>query len=405
MPNDVEVFDIILVYTSFRRHENYINIIKCLASRLRIGLLKFEAKHSWTESEEKYFRMCLEYGAILVKEKAECHTLIISRFGGNPGSGYFKDILEDMPRYIKYGRVLVNVTTLMSGIPKIKEICKFLGDPIIITPGAEYFAEFEPETKAFLREHPLVVVEVGIPYLKFPIFPEFSTDYILAYPSHTVISQDWQHYRFLKNITAALRKLPKKVKVVVKPHNARDDGNKLSRLFILRLFPALRWLIRPALWVLRIFDITLKGRSSYERLPNRLLKYIIYLHNDYIFSRCENLLDKYASFGIEHFLSGIRKGIITGLSNTIVLALIAKKPVYNADDLPLDDKPDTYRIIVEKFGVKQWKGFSSDGFGLIGESVRTADLMDYLESTVKIDCVSGYPGVAANPVSDVADKG
>ena len=52
--NKTESFDLILVYTSHRRHEPYINIVKYLSKHFSIGLLKFEPKHKWGAIEESY---------------------------------------------------------------------------------------------------------------------------------------------------------------------------------------------------------------------------------------------------------------------------------------------------------------------------------------------------------------
>lgn len=374
-------FDLILVFTSFRRHENYLNIIKYLGKDISIGILKFKPHHKWIQTEDEYLDMCVKFGANLVEGEAECDTLIVSRFGGQAGSGYYKDILEDMPSYVKYRRVLVNVDSPMAGILKIRDICQYLGKPTILVQSKKYFASFEPDTKEFLKENPLETVEVGTVFSKYPIFEDFSTDYLLAYPSHTTALGSWQDLRIVKNLVKALKTLPKNAQVMVKPHNVRDKGNRLSVKFITRWTRLPLWLINFILFCMRIFDFNIGKKSCYTYLPNIMIRLFIYLQNDYIFIRCENLLDKYPGFGIEQFVPGVKKGIITGLSHTIISALIEKKPVYNIDDLPLNGRPENYRKIVDTFGVRDWQGFSSQGFDKIEQSLREADLIKYLKET------------------------
>jgi hypothetical protein len=93
------------VSTSHRRHELYINIIKYLSPEFKIGIIKFESQHRWGNIEEAYLRMCQDVGGLLVENTAECSILILPRFGGKKGAGYYKCILEDMPKRISWKKV------------------------------------------------------------------------------------------------------------------------------------------------------------------------------------------------------------------------------------------------------------------------------------------------------------
>ncbi len=380
--NEPHCFDLILVYTSFRRHGNYANIIKGLAGKIRVGIIVFKS-HKWNESEEKYLQLCVKYGATLVSGKTSCHTLMISRFGGYPGKGHYKNILEELPGNISYERLLLNVTTIMSGVLYLREICNVFGQPIILVPSKKYFGEYEKDTLEYLAKSPLEIVEVGMPYFTHKIFPDFSTDYILAYPSHVVIEKEWEHLHLLKNMVSVLRTLPINVKVVVKPHNVKDGGNYLSETLFLNRFFIPAFLRTFFLSMLRIFDIQLSQRTLLEHLPKRILQYLTRFYNDVIFSRCINLLNDFPPFGIEHFLHGVREGVISGLSNTILMAMVAKKPIYNIDDLPMENRSPNYKTINDKFNIQSWEGFSTEGFKFIDDSVRSADIIEYLLNTVK----------------------
>lgn len=377
-------YDLILVYTSHRRHNNYLNIIKYMSASLRIGILKFETKHRWGESEEIYLQACLEAGAELVEDDATCHSVMISRFGKpKDGGGYYRDILVEMPERIKYQRVLINVDALMTGFLCLDDICEKLGPPVLMVPSKKLFGILEPETREYALTNNLEMVEVGTPFRKYPVFPDFETDYLLAYPSHVSVKNSAEHYQLLKNVVKTLKKIPDTEAVIVKPHNVRDTGNSLSYTMLSRRLGNKRWLFSLLLFYVHLFDISVKGRTWYFILPKKLMSLLVGLHNDYIFSRCENLLDDYPAYGFEHFVSGIKKGVITGISQTILESVLQRKAVCCCDDLPITDKPESYQILGKTFGIAGWHAFSHDGESCIEDSVREVDLMKYLKKTIE----------------------
>ena len=378
--NRAQYFDLILVYTSHRRHENYINIIKYLGKTFSIGLLTFEPQHTWGDIESRYVEQCLESGAALVQGEAQCHTLIIPRFGGSPGKGYFKKILEEMPRYITFTRVLIWPAGVLHGILNINAICSSLGNPIILTPTKCYFASIEPEIKEFLKHHPLEVVEVGLPYAKYPVFEDFSADYMVAYPSHVAVQDTCQHYRLLKKIVSVIKSLPKNAEIVVKVHNVKDYGNRLSRVSAHKI-PY--WLIKSALLLGKIFDLKIMRRPLYRLLPDYVIQKLIVIHNEYIFKRCKNLLDRYPGFGIEHFIHGLKKGLITGLSTSIIYAMFEKKPVCLCDSPQKKDIPESYVVMDKMFAMSRWSGFSELGYDAFSDANRDADIIEYLKRTIE----------------------
>ncbi len=72
--------------------------------------------------------------------------------------------------------------------------------------------------------------------------------------------------------------------------------------------------------------------------------------------------------------------MITGISNTIPLALLMEVPVCNID-LKQTETSLSREIFVEKLGVQGWKGFSKKGFSKFMPETRQADFMRYLEDT------------------------
>ena len=104
------------------------------------------------------------------------------------------------------------------------------------------------------------------------------------------------------------------------------------------------------------------------------------VQNDFIFNRCENLTEKYPNYGIEHFLPFVKKGVISGLSNTIVYSMAMKIPVLNVDDYSIDDRLENYEKFYRLFEIEKWHGFSCHGFDKIPHSVFQTDFIEQLDS-------------------------
>jgi hypothetical protein len=56
------------------------------------------------------------------------------------------------------------------------------------------------------------------------------------------------------------------------------------------------------------------------------------------------------------------------------------KPVCRCDDLFLEKKPDSYRIIVEKFNLVKCKSFLTNGFNYFNDSIQDADILNYFNN-------------------------
>ena len=134
-----------------------------------------------------------------------------------------------------------------------------------------------------------------------------------------------------------------------------------------------------------LLDFRYKGFYLFKYLPGRLINLFILIQNEYVFQRCNNLLEHYPAFGLEHYLRGVSKGLITGLSNSIFGALMHKVPICNCDP-GLYERPANYQTMIDKFGVDKWNGFSTEGFDLIDDDIRDADLIKYLKKVSSPRC-------------------
>ena len=52
-------------------------------------------------------------------------------------------------------------------------------------------------------------------------------------------------------------------------------------------------------------------------------------------------------------------------------------------DPGLGERPANYKTIIKKFGVDKWNGFSTEGFDLIDDNIRDADLIQFLRNHIE----------------------
>jgi hypothetical protein len=346
-------FDLILVYTSFRRHEHMVNICKYLGSEFKIGIYIFADIEPSDQMEKLYLDLCLKNGAKVINSKAQCKCLLLPRFG----KGYKDRMFTSIPANIVYKNLFYITDSFISGVPYLDEICKFLGKPIVLTPSKYYFGQAEPESKLRTKELAIDVLEVGSPYKKYPIFENLSIDYLLAYPSHVSVVSKAHEYKVVHDLYKTLKSIPKNKNVYVKVHNTRIDGNRLSYTFFNKKYIKWRYLLKPSLFLIDLFDFKIFKKPLYQLFPNRIIEILKKINNDYIFNRCINLLEKYPPLGIEQYLPFVKDGVITGLSNTIPLAVFSGVPVLNVDK-NFDQADHNRKIIINAFDLQNKNGFS-----------------------------------------------
>lgn len=377
-------YDLILVYTSFRRHGVYLNIVKYMAPTHRIGILRLESDASSLQkvaiSDGEFLKACFQYGALEVR--GPCHTklLVLPRMGDH----FIDQLREYIQTSITYEKLALLVAGHFSGIYRLPDLVSYFGKAVILAADRQRFGAYEPESVQQATVLGCEVIEVGSPYKRYPIFSNFQTDYLVAYPSSVAVADYRQLYWLLHNYIAVLDSLPKGSVVYTKPHNVKDEGNYLSYAGRYR-YKRLPWrLVRLFLRAFHQFVSLRLGRwRLYDGVPLRILREINPLQNAYILGCSRNLLDEYPGFGIEHFMPGVRRGVITGLSATICEALYEKIPTYNIDPLPIETRPPTYQMLYRSYGISTWKGFMTDtAFATIADSARQGDLLEVLKNLV-----------------------
>jgi hypothetical protein len=232
-----------------------------------------------------------------------------------------------------------------------------------------------------------MIQEVGIPYRKYPLFDQaIDADYILANPTpfSFVTAQDRLDY--LQNVYGMAKEIAGRGEVIAfKPHNADERADYIvnARLFALLGSVPLRPLSGLAGAAARVASRALPA-GKVRDLCIELSIAVVYCRLMTIVVRLSELT-LYHNLNLEVFLPGVRKGLITGRSNSIWHALFLKKPVWNCID---EDKPyfsDTkmHRYAMTYLNVHgnySCEHFDETLFDKVFDETRNADTIAYIES-------------------------
>jgi hypothetical protein len=177
------------------------------------------------------------------------------------------------------------------------------------------------------RYKSITIQEVGLPYAKYPLFSEFSADWIIAAPTLFSFYSESGKQQYLGAVNQLLSQIPLDQVIVYKPHN----GNKLDYFT-----PRLHYYL--ASWFTKIpmaRRVMLQVRRlSWSWLCLQIDRVETCILHQVILRRAIPMaeISPYAGISLEAFLPRVRKGVIGGLSNTIWGALYFDIPFYNCVD-------------------------------------------------------------------------
>lgn len=376
-------YDIILVYALGIKHNYYLNIIKHLSSRYKVGLLLSDEKDfaanpargtktflRMKKTEKKFRAVCVRYGAekIYINQEYKCRIMLIH------DHVYTEDYISKFKRNISWDKLIVMFFYL--GRVNNIEMWKELGAVKYMVP-AKYIYVLKAECEGNLeRLKGLEIIEFGFPYKKYPVFDELdlNIDYLIAYPSalHLKEVKKKERYEFFKTLLNMLNKIEKDQKIYIKYHNLREKQRFFQRktidsVFLMKIGTA-------------ICDICIKiFRNSFLR--NKFFQYAAYFRNNIIEKKYSSLeeLTEYSNFGIELFLPYVRKGVLTGFSSTTFYALYNKLPVFNCDP---QLKSDTFEPFGETYRIPYCNdnlSFDETLYNRINDECRNADMIKIIE--------------------------
>lgn len=378
-------YDLLLIFTAFQRNCIYASIIKELAGKYRIAVFPID-RDERTESRigntnRQFLELCASLGADLLDDQEEVTATIEILAQSN----YRKEDIERIN-----SKILADRTFWMSGVAMGNANYGHLyGKKIdkILVPDRRLYehriAEYGNDGVEFPDS---MIQEVGIPYKKYPLFEKaVDVDYILANPTpfSFVTAQDRLDY--LENVYRLAGKIVGRGEVIAfKPHNADERADYIVDGKILAV-------ISSAPLRLLQGGIDAVARLIAGILPEgRVRDFFIGLSIAVVYRKIMNIvvwlrdLTPYHNLNLEVFLPRVRKGLITGRSNSIWHALFLKKPVWNCID---GDKPYFSETKMHRYAMTYLNvhgnhrnlDFDDRLYEIIGESTRNADLIAYLD--------------------------
>ena len=380
-------YDLVLIFTAFQRNCVYASIIKELGGRYRIALFAID-RDARTESRigntnRQFLDLCASLGADIVQDRA-----VTARLEILAQSNYSE---QDMVR-INTG-VRAQRTFWMSGVAMGNASYANLRgkriDRVLVPDRGLYdhrIAHYGDDGVKFPEE---MIQEVGMPYRKYPLFKQdLNIDYILANPTPFSFVTTQDRLDYLENVLGLMGKIRARGEVIAfKPHNADERSDYIVNKNILAVLDRLP--VRP-LW--RAVDGFARGLVRLlpaGRVAEFLTECSIAVAYQKLMAQVVRLKDltTYHNLNLEVFLPQVRRGLITGRSNSIWHGLFLKKPVWNCIDR---DKPYFSDSKMHKYAMTYLNvhgnyhnlEFDEALFGVIGESCRSADLIQVLDNAL-----------------------
>jgi hypothetical protein len=386
----VVTVDLLLVLGYFRSATPFLSVIRHLAPHFKIAVLHTDASASLRnktgEAEALFLRLCREFGAQVLgdNERVEAKLAVIQQFAYDPALATRLD-----ERIVATRRVgLAGLT--FAGLEKHDAFIAQFGLRKAYVPSLRLMTFLLGRRNATQRYAGVELEEVGLPFATYPVFPDFSVDWLIAAPTIFSFSDERDKQAFLRSVLRLLAQIDEADVVAYKPHN----GNVLD-YFVPRFHYAMASVAERIPGGNRL----LSGLA--ENAPAWLRRHVSRTFTSALHCRVlrravpMSTLTPYADISIEAFLPGVRKGVIGGLSNTIWGTLYLERPYFNCVNRP--SGPARHSELVNKssetlldlnleyFGVPFCGGRLSDGAR--GESIvldqdRRGDLLQAIRRDV-----------------------
>jgi hypothetical protein len=374
-------FDILLVFHFGRDDLYYLNIIKALSSKYKIGVVLSDdesfydkpvnsALKKLRKTEKKIRNLCIELGAqkVYINERCSCNLLLMPLY-----DDYATDYLDKFKTNITSKKLIgvFNWARSTKGIELLKEWSAdkyFCADKSLLNSNSK-------DDGTFSQIKDLKVIETGLPYLKYPVFEdsEFDIDYLIAMPSiiNFRAGKNLELYNFYKTLLQMTKKINVNDKVYIKNHNVRDKQkfyySNIGGNIVLRKLG-----ICISVLLAKMSPLALIRNKFYS-----IASHFVHSQIEENFPSLEELTD-YSNLGIEIFLPHVRKGVFTGLSGTVYHALHNKLPVYNCDNQKFKEDRALYNIVQIPF-CDGALSFDESFFDRVGDNIRSSDMLELIE--------------------------
>jgi hypothetical protein len=313
-----------LVLGYFRTASSFLSIVRALSSELRIAVMPTAASSSLRaktgEAEALFLRLCEHFGARIVSGDASIHAelMVVQQFPYPP------EVVDSINRSVVAKRRVGLMTLTTAGLEPHDQFLAQFGIRKAYVPSRRFMDFLIGRRQAAHRYAGVEVVEVGLPFSSYPVFPEFKADWLIAVPTLFSFSTEEDKQQFLRTILALLSRIDPNDTVAYKPHN----GNVLD-YFAPRVHYAFASVVR----VIPGVENMLMGLSGagLRSIRHHAARIITSMLHQRVLERATPMLalTPYGDMSLEAFLPGVRKGIIGGLSNTIWGTIYFGLPFFN----------------------------------------------------------------------------
>lgn len=399
-------WDLVLVFTTFRRVMVYLPLVAALSRRFRVGILRIATDESrkTARTDALFLARCAALGAQEVPDAGEvnCRVAIVPQWPFTPTeSAGLRDRLVAETRFALIGLTMGNYA--------LESLGDFRLDGLLLVDADLYRFRLphRPAELEWIRRRDVPLYEVGLPFLKHAAAPDLGIDYLIANPTPLSLPALRDRFEYLETVTRLLELIPPGKRVVLKQHNAEEAFDYLivpAALAVTRgTLP--RSLLRALAPILRAVA---RGLERVPAKPARLLAaaiehVLIALAYRRLLERVQPLsaLTPEHNFSLEIFLPAVRDGLITGRSNSIWHGLYCRLPVFNCvDESRIGVDPAKMNAqTMDYLSVPYCGGrldFDRSAWGRVRDEVRGRDLVDFV-----LRALQGEPLPGRIPLANV----
>lgn len=320
-------FDILLVLGHFRAASAYLSIIRHMVPQARIALLIAQVEPAYLRktvgTHASFIELCQRFGAEVVTQEQKVSTtlMIVQQYP------YPAQTAAEICANVTAARRVLMLGFATAGLEKHDSCMPMFAIRKAYVPSERFMRFLLTQRGAEARFADIEIVEVGLPFIRYPVFPDFSADYVIAAPTLFSFHNERGKHQFLESVLKLLAQIPASARVLYKSHNGNMQDYfapryRYSLARVLRAIPG----GRPALDRLSMSSLPALRRQAQSIRTGALHLAVL--------ERAQPLASvaEFPDVSIEAFLSGTRGGVIGGLSNTIWGTLHAGLPYYNCID-------------------------------------------------------------------------